>query len=516
MWPGFYAARTPDKAAIIMAESGEVTTYAQLDAASNRLAQLFHARGLRWGDHIAVCMENCALYLAATWAAQRSGLVYTPINFHLTAEEMAYIVGDCDARALIVSGGLGDTPTALAAQLGPQVTIRLAAGGAVPGYESYEDAVAAQPATALAEELEGSPMLYSSGTTGRPKGVAQPHPHLPMGSNLPLMENFCRLYSVTNDAVYLSPAPLYHAAPLHFSMSILRAGGTVVVMERFDPIEALALIERYQVTHSQWVPTMFVRFLKLTGDERARHDLSSHRIAIHAAAPCPVAVKEQMIEWWGRSCSSTTRPPRASAPRRSTVPTGSRTGVRSDGRSPVPSTSSTTTAVSCRWARAVACSSKSPRRFRSRTTRTQPRPPRCATPTAGARWATSATSTPRAILYLTDRKDFMIVSGGVNIYPQEIENLLITHPQIADVAVFGVPNDEMGEEVKAVVQPLDMAQAGPALAATLQDFCRQHLARYKCPRTIDFTAELPRAPTGKLYKRLLRDKYWEGRSKRIN
>ena len=516
MWPGFHAARTPDKAAIIMAGSGEVTTYAELDAASNRLAQLFYARGLRWGDHIAVCMENCALYLAVTWAAQRSGLVYTPINFHLTAEEMAYIVGDCDARALIVGAGLGDTPTALAAQLAPQVTIRLAAGGAVPGYERYEEAVAAQPPSALAEELEGSPMLYSSGTTGRPKGVMQPHKRMPMSGALPLLETFCKLYAVDADAIYLSPAPLYHAAPLHFCMSILRAGGTVVVMERFDPEQALALIERYRVTHSQWVPTMFVRFLKLPDAERRRRDLSSHRIAIHAAAPCPVAVKEQMIGWWG---------PILFEYYSSTEGVGATTIDSADWLAHKGSVG-----------RALAGTihildddghelplGESGRVFFEVPTPVPVAYHKDPTKTAALRNAQGWGSVgdvgyldAEGYLYLTDRKDFMIVSGGVNIYPQEIENLLVTHPQVADVAVFGIPNDEMGEEVKAVVQPLDMQDAGPALAGALQDFCRQHLARYKCPRTIDFTAELPRAPTGKLYKRLLRDKYWEGRSRRIN
>jgi long-chain acyl-CoA synthetase len=492
-----------------------LVTYAELDAASNRLAQLLHARGLRWGDHIALCMENCARYLEVAWAAQRSGLVYTPINFHLTAEEMAYIVGDCDARALIVGGGLGDTPAALAAQLGPQVTIRLAAGGTSPGYERYEDAVAGQPSAALAEELEGSPMLYSSGTTGRPKGVKQPHARTPMSGALPLLETFCRLYSVDADSIYLSPAPLYHAAPLHFSMSILRAGGTVVVMERFDPEAALALIERYQVTHSQWVPTMFVRFLKLSEAERRRHDLSSHRIAIHAAAPCPVAVKEQMIAWWG---------PILFEYYSSTEGVGATTIDSADWlahKGSVGRALSGTIHILDDDGAELPLGESGRVFFEPVTTvpvAYHKDPAKTATLRNARGWGSVGDVgylDAEGYLYLTDRKDFMIVSGGVNIYPQEIENLLVTHPRVADVAVFGVPNDEMGEEVKAVVQPLDMAEAGPALATALQDFCRQHLARYKCPRTVDFTAELPRAPTGKLYKRLLRDKYWAGREKKI-
>jgi acyl-CoA synthetase (AMP-forming)/AMP-acid ligase II len=516
MWLGPHAARTPDKPAVIMAGSGEVVTYAELDAASNRLAQLLYARGLRWGDHLALCLENCARYLEVTWAAQRTGLVYTPINFHLTAEEAAYIVGDCDARALVVGAGLADMATALTPQLAGHVAIRLALGGPLPGYERYEDAVAAHPGTALAEELEGSAMLYSSGTTGRPKGVAPPHARTPMGGGPPLLQTFCALYAVDADAVYLSPAPLYHAAPLHFCMSVLRAGGTVVVMERFDPLEALACIERYRVTHSQWVPTMFVRLLKLSEAERRRHDLSSHRVAIHAAAPCPVAVKERMIAWWG---------PIVLEYYSSTEGIGA-TVIDSEEwlahRGSVGRALSGSIHILDDDGRAVALGETGRVFF-------EPAAPvpvayhKDPAKTAALRnergWASVGDVgylDAEGYLYLTDRKDFMIVSGGVNIYPQEIENLLVTHPRVADVAVFGVPNDEMGEEVKAVVQPIDMAEAGPALAASLQDFCRQHLARYKCPRTIDFVPELPRAPTGKLYKRLLRDRYWAGRSKRIN
>jgi long-chain acyl-CoA synthetase len=516
MWPGFHAARTPEKAAIVMAESGETVTYAELDARSNRLAQLFHARGLRWGDHIAVCLENCARFLEVTWAAQRSGLVYTPINFHLTAEEAAYIVDDSDARALIAGAALGETSATLAAQVGPQVAIRLAVGGDVAGYQRYETAVAAHPPTPLAEEWEGSAMLYSSGTTGRPKGVAQSHARTPVGQASALMAVFTGLYGVDADSIYLSPAPLYHAAPLHFCMSVLRAGGTVVVMERFDPSAALACIERYRVTHSQWVPTMFVRLLKLTEAERRRHDLASHRVAIHAAAPCPVPVKERMIDWWG---------PIVLEYYSSTEGIGA-TAIDSAQwlahKGSVGRALAGTIHILDDDGRALPLGEPGRVFFEPVTALPvgyHKDPAKSAALRNERGWASVGDVgylDADGYLYLTDRKDFMIVSGGVNIYPQEIENLLVTHPQVADVAVFGVPNDEMGEEVKAVVQPLDMAAAGPALAATLQEFCRQHLARYKCPRTIDFTAELPRAPTGKLYKRLLRDQYWQGRAKRIN
>jgi len=515
MWPGAHAASTPNKAAWIMDESGEAVTYAELDARSNRLAQLFHARGLRFGDHIAFCLENSPRFLEVCWAAQRSGLVFTPINFHLTAEEMAYIAADCDAQAFITSAAHSAVAAQLRDRLPATVHTRLIVDGTVPGYERYEDAVAACPATPLTEQLEGGPMMYSSGTTGRPKGVAQPLERAPIGSATTLLRGFERLYGVGPDTVYLSPAPLYHAAPLVFCLTITRAGGTVIIMERFDPLRALAAIERHRITHSQWVPTMFIRLLKLPEGERRRHDLSSMRVAVHAAAPCPIPIKEQMIEWWGpiiqeyyaatEGIGATLISSEEWLAHKGSVGrplTGAVHIVDDDGRElPVGE----------------------PGRVFFEPTGPQFRYYKDPEKTARARhprgWGTVGDVgylDADGYLYLTDRKDFMIVSGGVNIYPQEIENVLVTHPRVADAAVFGVPNDDMGEEVKAVVQPIDPALAGPALADELQSFCRQHLAGYKCPRSIDFVAEIPRAPTGKLYKRLLREPYWAGRRTRIS
>jgi long-chain acyl-CoA synthetase len=516
MWPGFHAARTPDKPAIIMAESGETLTYAQLDAASNRLAHLLHQRGLRFGDHIALLMENTPRYFEVTWAAQRSGLIYTPINFHLTAEEAAYIIGDCDARAFVTTAAQAAVAQPLLAALPAALTTRLVIGGALPGYERYEDALADCPTTALAEELEGAAMLYSSGTTGWPKGIMPQHARAPVGAALPLMQLFSTLYGIDADSIYLSPAPLYHAAPNAFCMTVLRAGGTVVVMERFEPEAALAFIARYRVTHSQWVPTMFVRMLKLPEATRRRHDLSTLRVAIHAAAPCPVPVKEQMIEWWGpilleyysstEGVGATVINSQDWLAHKGSVGRvlAGKIHILDDDGNELPLGEPGRVFFEPNPSAVPVTYHKDPEK------------------TAKLRDAHGWASVgdvgyldAEGYLYLTDRKDFMIVAGGVNIYPQEIENLLVTHPKVADVAVFGVPNDELGEEVKAVVQPADMREAGAALAAELQEFCRQHLARYKCPRSIDFTAELPRAPTGKLYKRLLRDEYWKGKQSRL-
>ena len=289
MWPGFHAARTPDKAAIIMAGSGEVVTYAELDAASNRLAQLLYARGLRWGDHIALCMENCA-------ALPRGDVGGAALGAGVHADQLPpHRRGDGVHRRRLRRAGADRQRRARATRRRrwPRSSARTVhdparrSAARCPATSATRTPSPASRRRALAEELEGAPMLYSSGTTGRPKGVAQPHPRMPMGTPLPIVEGFCRLYAVGADTVYLSPAPLYHAAPLHFSMSILRAGGTVVVMERFDPEEALALIERYQVTHSQWVPTMFVRLLKLAGGRAPapRSLVAPHRHPRRRAVP---------------------------------------------------------------------------------------------------------------------------------------------------------------------------------------------------------------------------------------
>jgi acyl-CoA synthetase (AMP-forming)/AMP-acid ligase II len=498
-----------------MAATGEVVTYAELDARSNQLAHLLSARGLSFSDHMALCLENSPRFLEVTWAAQRSGLVYTAINYHLTADEVGYIVKDCDARAFVTSAAQATTAAVLRGRLPDTLHTRLVIGGDLDGFERYESAVATQPTAPLTEELEGAAMLYSSGTTGRPKGIEFAHPRVAMGSPLPIVEGFARLYGITADTVYLSPAPLYHAAPLHFCMVVLRCGGTVIIMDRFEPAEALALIERYRVTHSQWVPTMFIRLLKLPDGERQRHDLTSHRVAIHAAAPCPVPVKEQMIEWWGPilfeyysateglGATAITSPEWLAHKGSVGRPLNCTVHILDDDGNELPTGAAGRIFFESPSATPFSYYKDPEKTARARNEKN---------------WGTVGDVgylDADGYLYLTDRKDFMIVSGGVNIYPQEIENVLVMHPKVADVAVFGVPNDEMGEEVKAVVQPVDMAAAGPDLEQKLQAFCRDHLARYKCPRSIDFTAELPRAPTGKLYKRLLREKYWAGRTTRI-
>jgi len=512
MYPAVHAKANPDKPAYIMARSGQIVTYKELDDRSNQCAQLFRSLGLVTGDCVALCMENHPRFLEICWAAQRSGLYYSAISSRLTASEAEYIIDDCGAKVFITSKAKGDVAAELVGR-NPAVGTRLMVDAADRGHQSYEEAVAAQPAEPIPDALEGNDMLYSSGTTGRPKGVKIPLSGKPAGTPPALQLLVQGLYKADGNAVYLSPAPLYHAAPLRFNLAIQRLGGTCIIMDHFDATEALRMIERYRATHSQWVPTMFVRMLKLPREERSRYDVSSLRVAIHAAAPCPVPVKEQMIEWWGPVLheyyagtegngfcaidSEQWMTHKGSVGR----PILGEVHILDDEGNELPAGEVGT----------VYFGAGAEFEYHNDPEKTAASRSEEGYSTLGDVGYVDE----EGFLYLTDRRSFMIISGGVNIYPQETENLLITHPKVADVAVIGVPNEEFGEEVKAVVQPMDMSEAGPALAEELLDFCRANLSHLKCPRSVDFDPELPRYPTGKLFKRLLRDRYWKGRQSRI-
>jgi acyl-CoA synthetase (AMP-forming)/AMP-acid ligase II len=504
--PSHHARTDPDKIAYRMAGSGKAISYRELDARSNQGAHLFRSLGLGPGDHIALLMENRLEFMEICWAAQRSGLYYTTISRYLTQDEIAYIVNDCGARVVVTS------PKAAAVIAGlvrdtADVPKFYVVDEARPGFRSWEDALAAQPRTPIADEVAGYDMLYSSGTTGRPKGIKRESKITSIDLPNPLMKLLCvDMCGMSADSIYLSPAPLYHAAPLRFNMMVATLGGTSVIMESFDAEEFLRLVDHHKVTQAQLVPTMFVRMLKLPDDVRLRHDVSSLNGAIHAAAPCPVDVKARMIDWWG--------------------PILIEYYAGSEGNGVTVSTSQQWLAHRGTVGRAVVGAIKivddNDRELPAREIGTvyfadgptfayhnDPAKTKRAYNASG--WSTLGDVgylDADGFLFLTDRKSYMIISGGVNIYPQETEDVLITHPEIADVAVFGVPNEEMGEEVKAVVQPHDMSRAGAALEAELIAYCRKHLSPLKCPRSVDFEAELPRTPTGKLLKRHLRDRYW--------
>ncbi len=505
MHPYIHARQNPDKPAVIVAESGAVTTFAELDRASNRAAQLFRARGLRAGDRVAILMENTPDYFGLVWGAQRSGLLFVAISTKLTAPEVDYILEDSGARLLIFSAGLAG---------GQADVAKLVHGADEGGIERVEAALAAQPGTPVSDEQAGYSMLYSSGTTGRPKGILHPAPADPaIDAMTPLTMLAAGFFGLGAHSVYLSTAPLYHAAPLGWTMAVHKLGGTIVLMRKFDAEAALAAIERYACNAGQFVPTHFVRMLKLPEDARLRHDTSSMQVAIHAAAPCPVAVKRAMIDWWGPVLDEYYA------------------GTESNGF---------TTLKAAEWldhpgsvgrnigeAKLHICDEdgndlpprtegmvyfESPRQFEYHNApekTAESRNARGFSTLGDVGWVDE-----EGYLYLTDRKSFMIISGGVNIYPQEIENHLISHPAVADVAVVGAPDDEMGEAVVAVVQPADMSEAGEALAAELIAYCRTALSGVKTPRRIEFMEQLPRHDTGKLYKRLIRDRFW-GKESRI-
>ena len=507
MYPGKHAAERPDHPAIVMAGSGETVTYRELDERSNRLAQLWHARGLRKGDHIAIVLENHARYFDAVWAALRSGLYYTPVSWHLTAPEVAYIVEDCGARSVVTSAARAEQVADL------DVEIPLVVDGDLPGWERFEDAVAVHPATPLDEQPEGAGMFYSSGTTGRPKGILFPLPDRSIHDDHPMVVNRSAISS-SADTVYLSPAPMYHTAPVVTCSLVHRNGGTVVVLERWDAEACLAAIERHRCTMAQFVPTMVVRLLKLPQEVRDRYDVSSLRVVTHAAAPCPVEVKRQMLAWWGpiiweyyassENVGSTLIGPEEWLAHPGSVgrPFVSTVHICDDDGRELPVGEIGPVWFDSPWA----------------TFEYHGDPAKTAAARSPEGWFTMGDVgyvDDEGYLYLTDRQSFMIISGGVNIYPQEAENVLVMHPAVTDVAVIGVPDGEFGEAVKAVVQPADPAAAGPELEAELLAFCRERLAAYKCPRSVDFDPDLPRSDTGKLYKRLLKDRYWGDRMSRI-
>lgn len=505
-----HAENHPDQAAIIMGSTGETVTFAEFEAQANRAAHLLRAAGLKRGDHIAVFMENSIRMLEIEAGAERTGLYFTLINTYLGPDEVAYIVTNSQSRLLISSQARRPVAQAAAAKCPALECMLMTGGGGVPpGWESYEAAIAPGAAEPVADESLGAAMLYSSGTTGQPKGIQRDLPLTAPSEALPVMDFVRFMFGFRPGMTYLNPAPLYHSAPAASVSASLRLGSTTVVMEHFDAEQWLALVERYRVTHCQMVPAMFSRLLRLPAEVRERYDTSSLECIVHAAAPCPVHVKRGMIDWLGpiiteyygateghgfTFCDSAQW---LAHPGTVGQPILGELMILNDAGELCPTGVDGTI-----W-------------FRGATAFQYFEDP---VKTAESRTADGLASSvgdvghmdEEGYLYLTDRKTYMIISGGVNIYPQETENLLAGHPAVLDVAVIGVPNEDLGEEVKAVVQLADPASASPELAQELIGYCRNRLAHFKCPRTVDFVVELPRHPTGKLYKRLLRDTYWTG------
>jgi long-chain acyl-CoA synthetase len=508
MYPGTYAAKEPERPATIMAGTGETVSYGDLERRSVQLAHVLHEAGLRPGDVVALLTENNLRAMEVYWAARRSGLFISAVNYRLKPDEVAYIVNDSGAAALVVSAVQAGTATAIADQT-PGVKLRLAFGGQVPGYGSYEDTIAAASPTPPDDQPHGATMLYSSGTTGRPKGVRPELPGVQVSEPGDAVTSLAQqAFGMGRDTVYLSPGPIYHAAPLRFCGATQALGGTVVMMPRFDAEQALAAIAEYQVTHAQFVPTMFVRMLQLPAETRQKYDVSTLRVAIHAAAPCPVEVKQKMIDWWGPVLFEYY----AGTESNGMTIIDSATWLAKPGTvgkpvlGPVRICDADGTELSAGQAGAVY--------FVSETVpfvyHNDPDKTRASQHPQHPNWTTLGDIgylDEDGFLFLTDRRAFTIISGGVNIYPQETENVLALHPAVYDVAVIGVPDAEMGESVAAFVQPAAGAVPGPELEQEIIAFVKSKIASFKAPRTVRFVDQLPRSEAGKLMKGQLKERY---------
>jgi acyl-CoA synthetase (AMP-forming)/AMP-acid ligase II len=482
---------------VIVGDTGATLTYGEMEKRSNQLAHAFRSLGLEVGDHAAILMENRTEYFEAVWAAMRSGLYVTPINWHLSGDEAEYIVKDCEASVLVTS----PDRSSLADVARSTVKASFVVGEPAGDLQSYEEVLASFPTNPIEGECEGNWMFYSSGTTGRPKGIKPPTVGEPLGGETSFTGLVRGLYGGNESTVYLSPAPLYHAAPSGWAGAIHRLGGTVITMTKFDPIEFLRAVERYRVTMAQLVPTHMVRLLKLAEDDRNRFDLSSLKVLVHSAAPCPPNIKQAVLDWLGPVVYEYYSGSEgvgfcAIGPEEWLAHPGS------VGRSllgPVHIVDEEGTEVPTRTEGEVWF--EAPHRFEYHGD---------AEKTDSAYdyrgWSTLGEIgwlDEEGYLYLTDRASNMIISGGVNIYPREVEDVLIGHPAVTDVAVIGVPDEKMGESVRAVVQAAESLVDSTELEAELISFCRERIAHFKCPTTVVFVAELPRMQTGKIARRLL-------------
>jgi long-chain acyl-CoA synthetase len=508
MHVGTFAQTKPDHPAILTDE-GRRISYGELDARANRVSRYLASLGIGYGDRVAILLPNGIEYLETAWGAHRLGCHYATINHHLLVGEISYILADCAATVLFTSSQLGDPARFFSAA--PALKTVVVIDGAAPGCVPYTIIEQFSPEP-LPQNLDGGVMLYSSGTTGRPKGIIIPRPRVEIGPQFPLRTMFERL-GIDAQSVYMTPAPLYHAAPIAWSMSIHRVGATLVLMTQFDAMRALQLIETHRITHSQFVPTMFTRMLQLPDTARSGADVSSLRAVVHSAAPCPPAVKRAMIEWFGpiiwefygaseghgatmlNSAEWMSHPGSVGKPI-----FGEPHIVAEDGTEAPPNVIGD-----------IYFSGGLPFKYHDDADKTR----EAYNQRGWARVGDRGYLDEDGFLYLADRSNDMIISGGVNIYPRDSEDALALHHLVSDVAVIGVPNAEFGEEVKALVVLKDPQVASPATAQELIAHCREQIAHFKCPRSIDFVADLPRAPNGKLYRRRAREPYWRDRDPKL-
>ncbi|MHB1710985.1 MAG: AMP-binding protein [Acidimicrobiales bacterium] len=499
MMLSYWADRYEGTSAIISAIGSR--TFRELNENANRLARALRRRGLRAGDAVALLCDNRPEFAETFCACQRAGFRLTTVNWHLTADEVAYIVHDCEAKALFADAPRGEVARRVAKQADAEVLV-VAIDGTFDGVESYEDMLDGEDGADLDDPVLGTSMLYTSGTTGRPKGVARPQGGTPASYSL-------NIYGYTEDAgdLHLCTGPLYHAAPLLFSLAVPLAFGVgVVLMERWDAEEALQLIEYHRITHTHMVPTMFHRLLSLPEETRQRFDVSSLRYVLHGAAPCPLATKQRLIDWLGPivseyyaategfgsfvdSATWLAHPGTVGKP----LAEGQ---VKIADESGVALPAGETGLV---FLRAIDGAAFEYYKDPAKTAATY----------EGEYFTLGDVGhfDEDGYLYLTDRSANLVISGGVNIYPAEVDAVLLEHPAVGDVGTIGVPDPEWGEAVKAVVELQPGVCPSPELAEELIDHCRGRLAHYKCPRTVDFIDELPRLDNGKLYRRVLRQRY---------
>ncbi len=508
-----FAEKDPEALALVDPDRREWSRR-ELLAATNRICHGLRALGLEQGDCVAVVLPNSAEMVQLYLALSQSGMYLTPINHHLTAPEIAYIIQDSEAKVFIAGERFGDACRTASDQLG-FANERLFSLGVIPGFRSFAELGAGQPESLPEERSAGQVMNYTSGTTGQPKGVRRPLAPIDPDTVATLMTGWLAMFELKAEDgnVHICGSPLYHTAVLNFAAFSLHFGHALILMDKWIPEQMLELIERYRVTSSHMVPTQFHRLLSLPAEVRSRYDVSSLRCMVHAAAPCPIDTKRKMLDWWGPSIyeyyaategGGTIVSPREWLRYPGTVGRawpGSDVKILDDDGNELPPDQ--TGAVYMKLGQA---------RFEYKGDRKKTESNR-----RGEYFTVGDVGylNEEGYLFLCDRKADMIISGGVNIYPAEIEAVLHQHPKIADVAVFGIPHPDWGEEVKAVIEPVADVEGGEALAEEILGFCADKLAKYKTPRSLDFIREMPRDPNGKLYKRKLRDPYWEGRERAI-
>ena len=510
--PSCHAKTRPDHLALVIADTGEALTYRELNDGSNRVAQFLRASGLKPGDRIGVMMRNSPWFCMVHWGATRCGVFVTLLSTHLKPDEATYILNDAQAKLLVLSASLGETPRVLAAERETRIpgiaAIFYADDEPIAHAASLGEALAPMPAVPVADEISGFHMIYSSGTTGRPKGIVQAFTPGPI-DEFNFMEGNMPHYAQMQPVVTLNVGPLYHGAPLSSMVVTQRHGGTFVTQRKFSAEGVLKAIADYRVNNAQFVPTMFVRMLALPDEVRQQYDVSSLKLAIHAAAPCPVEIKHRMIDWWGPiiyeyygstegvGSTAITAEEWLRKPGSVGRPSLGAIHICDDDGNELPRGESGLIYFEALPGRGIEYLNDPEKTKRARN----PLHPGWLTVGDIGRMDDDD------YLFLTDRKDFMIISGGVNIYPQAIEDCLIVHPKVLDVAVIGVANADYGEEVKAIVQPKDWADAGPQLEAELREWCAARISKVTQPRSYEFVPDLPRIPSGKLAKHELRKVY---------